>query len=316
MHNLHKAFSRFAPRLISPSLFALSVGLIVFTVFSGGFRLQAKSPSSVFNPQSTATARPLIVAHRGGAQEFTENTIGAFTRAGKIGADAIETDIRLTSDGVIVVYHDDKVGRVEKIPLTRESKLVTDITYAELTARALPPVGEDRGGQHVPTFKELLAQVRSGLLNVELKRHARFDEMVEQVITTLKGFDALERVVLEAPDLVTAQKLRAGLGEKLQLHINPGYDESVPYEVALKRTLAFKPHSLSVSYKKLSREIVELAHRAGVEVWVWTVNDEEIARAMMILGVDAIKTDQPTKLLALRQQMLSEKATGSARSHE
>ena len=65
----------------------------------------------------------------------------------------------------------------------------------------------------------------------------------------------------------------------------------------MKRVIAFKPHSLSVSYKKLSWEIVDLAHKAGVEVWVWTVDQPAIAQAMALLGVDAIKTDLPTTML-------------------
>lgn len=252
---------------------------------------------------NAANARPLIIAHRGGAQEFTENTLGAFERAAKIAADGIETDIRLTKDGVVVVYHDDKFGRVEGLPRNGAARLISDMTWAELTARPLPPVGADSGGQHVPTLKELLGGVRSGLLNIELKRGAQFEQLVDKTIAELQAFDHLDRIVLEPPDLHTARKLREALGERLRLHINPGYDESVPYEVSLRRTLEFKPHSISVSYKKFSREIAELAHKAGVEVWVWTVNDTDIARAMMILGADAIKTDIPSRLLELRRQL-------------
>ncbi len=73
----------------------------------------------------------------------------------------------------------------------------------------------------------------------------------------------------------------------------------MPYSQALERVLKFKPHSVSVSFKKLSREIVEFAHKAGVEVWVWTVNSLDISQAIALLGVDAIKTDQPTSLLSL-----------------
>ncbi len=176
---------------------------------------------------------------------------------------------------------------------------MADVTYQELKAKTLKPVGDDKGGRQVPTFKAVLDQVTSGLLNVELKRCPRFDELVGKTIVILKNHPALDRVVLEAPDLVTAQKLRDGLGSKLKLHINPGYDSSVPYDVAVKKVIEFKPHSLSISYKKLSWEIVDLAHKAGVEVWVWTVDDPGIAQAVALLGADAIKTDKPTMLLEL-----------------
>lgn len=251
---------------------------------------------------STALAQahaPRVIAHRGGSKESTENTIGAFQRAGKIGAAGIETDVRLTRDGVVVIYHDDRFGRVEGLPVTTKSPLISDLTYAELTAQTLKPVGEDTGGRRVPTLQDLLSTVKTGLLNIELKRCARFDELVEKVAALLKDYAEVDRVVLEAPDLKTAEKLRAALGPRLKLHINPGYDTSTDYETALKKVLAFKPHSLSVSYKKLSWEVVDLAHRAGVEVWVWTVDTPEIAQAVALLGADAIKTDKPTLLLGL-----------------
>jgi glycerophosphoryl diester phosphodiesterase len=241
----------------------------------------------------------MIIAHRGGAMESTENTIAAFQRASRIGADGIETDLRLTRDGVVVVYHDDYFGRVEGLAPAQRTRLISDMKYSDLSAQTLMPVGEDTGGRRVPTLSDLLSQVKSGLLNIELKRCARFDEMVNKTIATLKGFAELDRVVLEAPDLKTAEKLREALGARIKLHINPGYDGTVPYSESLERVLKFRPHSISVSYKKLSHEIIELAHKAGVEVWVWTVDLPDIAQAMRLLGVDAIKTDKPTMLIDL-----------------
>jgi glycerophosphoryl diester phosphodiesterase len=244
-----------------------------------------------------AAHRTLIVAHRGGAAESTENTIGAFQRAVRLGADGIETDIRLTRDGVVVVYHDDYFGRVEGLAPAQRTRLISDMTYDDLTRQTLIPVGEDTGGRKVPTLLELLSEVRHGLLNIEIKRCARFDEMIRQTTAVLKGFPDLDRVVLESPDLETAKKLRKAMGSRLKLHINPEYDGTVPLSESLKRVLKFKPHSISVSYRKVSREIVDQAHRAGVEVWVWTVNTEDTAQEMAALGVDAIKTDKPSLLM-------------------
>jgi glycerophosphoryl diester phosphodiesterase len=254
---------------------------------------------AVVQPDGVESHKPLVIAHRGGAQESTENTIGAFQRAVKIGAAGIETDIRLTRDGVIVVYHDEYFGRVEGLSERQRTRRVSDLTYSELAASTLIPVGDDNGSRHVPTLDDLLANVKSVLLNIELKRCARFDELVNKTINTLKHFREVDRVVLETPDLATAEKVRAALGPRLKLHINPGYDDKVPYSEALERVLKFKPHSISVSYKKLSKEIVELAHESGVEVWVWTVNNPDIAQAMALLGVDAVKTDAPSLLKEL-----------------
>jgi glycerophosphoryl diester phosphodiesterase len=243
--------------------------------------------------------KPLIIAHRGGSLESTENTIGAFQRAFKIGADGIETDIRLTRDGVVVVYHDDFFGRVEGLPSAQRTRLVADMTYAELTAQTLIPVGEDTGGRRVPTLSNLLAQVHGGILNIELKHCAKFDDLVKKTADILKGYSDLDHIVLEAPDLETAKKLRKMLGARLKLHINPEYDHTVPVRESLKKLLKFKPHSVSISYKLLSQDMVESAHQAGVQVWVWTVNDNTVAERMRELGVDAIKTDRPSSLMTL-----------------
>jgi glycerophosphoryl diester phosphodiesterase len=274
---------------------------ILLTCAALSFFIAANSiaPSLAFAQAGGRSNRPLIIAHRGGAHESTENTIAAFQRAVKVGADGIETDIRLTRDGVVVVYHDEYFGRVEGLATAERTRLISDMSYSELSRQALVPVGEDTGGRRVPTLDDLLSSVKTALLNIELKRGARFGELVNKTIGVLKNFSELDRVILESPDLETAEKLRAALGPRIKLHINPGYDESVPYMVSLERVLKFKPQSISVSYKKLSREIVELAHKAGVEVWVWTVDSPEIAEAMRLLGVDAIKTDRPTMLLEL-----------------
>ena len=248
--------------------------------------------------QVIARNRPLIIAHRGGAKESTENTIEAFQRAARIGADGIETDLRLTRDGVVVIYHDELFGRVEGLPKPLQTRPVADMTYGELRANPLAAVGDDSARRFVPTLEDVLAKVKTGLLNIEIKRGKNYDELVDKAIVVFRNHrDALDRVVLEPPDLKTAEKLRKELGESLKLHINPAYDSSVPFAEALEKVLKFKPHSISVNYKKISMELVERAHLAGVEVWAWTLDSPDVAQALWILRVDAIKTDLPTALL-------------------
>ena len=279
------------------ALVVLALAALLASVPSSARSLAVRQSADVENH------KPLVIAHRGGALESTENTLDAFQRAVKIGADGIETDIRLTRDGIVVIYHDEYFGRVEGLPERQRTRLISSLTYSEVTAQTLIPVGDDNGSRRVPTLNELLGNVRSVLLNIELKRGARFDELVNKTIAALKGYPELDRVILETPDLETAQKVRAAIGFRLKLHINPGYDDTVPYLQSLERVLKFRPHSVSVSFKKLSREIVEIAHKAGVEVWVWTVNSPDIAKAMALLGVDAVKTDRPTTLLNLFRNM-------------
>jgi glycerophosphoryl diester phosphodiesterase len=295
-------------RLFCLSLFINNVGVKKTTsTFAILFAACALLNSAPFIQRALAQARngkTLVIAHRGGSKESTENTIEAFQRAGRIGADGIETDIRLTRDGVVVIYHDDIFGRVEGLPKPLQTRLVADMTYGELRASPLAPVGDDSSKRYVPTFEDLLIKVKTGLLNVELKRCPKFDDLVDKTIVILKNYpQVFDRLVLEAPDLKTAEKLRKELGDRLKLHINPGYDTSVTYQESLEKVLKFRPHSISVNYKKVSLELIERAHNSGVEVWAWTLDSPEWAQALRTLGVDAIKTDVPTRLVeAFRRQ--------------
>lgn len=256
-------------------------------------------PQSHFTSQAQITARskPLIIAHRGGARESTENTIEAFQRAARIGADGIETDLRLTRDGTVVIYHDELFGRVEGLPKPQQTRPVADMTYEELRANPLTPIGEDSGNRHVPTLEDLLAKVKTGLLNIELKKGTNFDKLVDKTIEILRATPVRDRVVLEPPDLRTAEKLRKALGADLKLHINPAYDTTVSFMESLEKVLKFKPHSISVNFRKISLEVIEKAHQSGVEVWAWTLDSPEIAQALWTMKVDAIKTDRPTALI-------------------
>lgn len=241
--------------------------------------------------------RALIIAHRGGALEATENTMFAFRRALRVGADGIETDLRLTRDGVAVLYHDERFGRVEGLAEPQRTRLVADMRFRELAAQTLVPVGEDTGRNSVATLSDLLLGLDSGILNIEMKRDTREKLLLDRTIEALRGYRGLDRVVLQPPDLKAATKLRKALGARLKLHIDPRLNDSEPFRKTLEPVVKFKPHSIAVSHKRVSRELVEHAHDAGIEVWVYTVDSVETAAAMRAMGVDAIKTDRPALLV-------------------
>ncbi len=247
--------------------------------------------------QVSPKASPLIIAHRGGAKEFAENTIAAFQRAVRLGADGNEMDLRLTRDGVVVVYHDEIFGRVEGLPKMQQNTAIAVMTYDEMRRSSIVGPRDDNGRYYAPTLQEVLAQVKIGLLNIELKRCPKFDELVDKTIAILKGFAELDRVVLEPPDLKTAKKLRDELGTRLKLHLNPRSDKTIPFDEALEKVLKFKPHSLSIHYTEISLKLVDRAHLAGVEVWAWTLDNPAMAQALAVMHIDAIKTDTPTALL-------------------
>jgi glycerophosphoryl diester phosphodiesterase len=112
----------------------------------------------------TVPAVPIFVSHRGASDRALENSLSAFSLAVSDRADMIEFDVRLTSDGVPVVFHDDRTGRTAK-----ENIEVARATAARLRAMHL------KNGEPVPTLREVLDLVRGRVpLNIESKAHGVF----------------------------------------------------------------------------------------------------------------------------------------------
>ncbi|MFL6274904.1 MAG: glycerophosphodiester phosphodiesterase [Blastocatellia bacterium] len=331
-------FVRTTIRLRIASAFTVVViGLILPIVCAATPPLATTRPSAARARATLNGSRTLIIAHRGGANEAPENTLLAFRRALRLGVDGIETDVRLTRDGKLVLYHDARPGRVESgrrdttcdlsellevfqsepqvvgdrqalvettLALVQNlvgdtsTPLVSDLTYSELLAKRNACVEKDFGGPAVLTLGDLFGQVPSGLIDLDIKPCKQLDELITEIIGVLRGVCDLDRVIVEPPDLASAQRLRAALGPRLKLQIKMlGLDFTGDSAAALERALALKPHSLSVPYSMVTGQLVERAHRMGVQVWAWTVDAQPAAHQMERLGVDAIKTDSPSALI-------------------
>jgi glycerophosphoryl diester phosphodiesterase len=178
-----------------------------------------------------------------------------------------------------------------------DEPMVSDLSYSEVLARTAPGASGPKSEPAIPTLADLLAGPDRGLLDMDIKGGPQAAALVNIVISALDRFERLDRIVIEAPDLASARRLRAAFGSRVKLQVTPGLDFLEPYGDSLDRALRLKPHSISVPYLLVTPEIVDKAHRAGVEVWAWTVNSVKVARDLAALGVDAIKTDKP-RLLA------------------
>jgi glycerophosphoryl diester phosphodiesterase len=195
-----------------------------------------------------------------------------------------------------------------------EAPLVSDLTYSELLARTATGARGPNPEAVIPTLADLLAGAGpdAGVVDMDIKGGPQAAAVVDILISELSRFGRLDRIVVEAPDLASAHRLRAAFGSRLKLQVTPGLDFLEPYGDSLERALRLKPHSISVPYLLVTPEIVDKAHRAGVEVWAWTVNSVRAARAMAALGVDAIKTDRPRLLArALSKTAPASKATAA-----
>ena len=222
---------------------------------------------------------PLVYAHRGGAALRPENTIEAFDHGMACGADGLEFDVHLSRDGAIVIHHDDCLERTTK----GRGRLV-DHTAAELASL------------DVPTLADVLERYPGIPLIVELKVDSA--PLVHRVIDELRRHKAIERTALGS---FYRGALREARRYEPSIRTGAAKEETrwalyrswvgwpigdVPYQ-------EFQVPERSGLTTIVSRRFVDYAHKAGLPVKVWTVNEADDMHRLLDWGVDALITDRP-----------------------
>jgi glycerophosphoryl diester phosphodiesterase len=258
-------------------------------------------------PSST---RPLsVVAHRGSSEDAPEHTLAAYRKAIEDGADALECDVRLTADGQLVCVHDRRVNRTSNGRGAVSRLELTDLAALDFGSwkREGPdedpyesPDQEDLDRTSVLTLERLLALVADAPRPVELAietKHptrwagqveARLLELLERSpVTTpvrVMSFSArsLHRIRAAAPHIPTVYLMQLLLPRHRDGRLPPGVRIAGP----------------SVRILRSHPEYVERAHRAGNQVHVWTVNEPGDVELCVRLGVDALITNRPQRVLA------------------
>lgn len=249
--------------------------------------------------------RQLAIAHRGGAGLWPENTLYAFERAGALGVDVIETDVRATADGELVIFHDDNIerttdgkGRVGSLTLAELKRLDAGYRFSPDGGRSFPHRGK---GVNVPTLREVFSALPQMRFNIEPKQSApsiaaplcrmiREHGMAERVMVASFSGSVLEEFRRECPEVATS----AATGEVasfLSLY-DAGLAHS--YSPAMQ---ALQVPEYAAGLRVLSRGFVEAAHGRNLRVHAWTVNNEGDMRRFVEMGVDGIMTDYPDRLL-------------------
>ncbi len=218
-----------------------------------------------------------VIAHRGGAELFFENTITAFKKAQDLGVDALECDVHLTKDGHLVILHDSNLERIAGI-----DREVSDMTLEEVSEVKL------EGGEHIPTLEEALETVSIPLV-VELKSRATLEKMVHLFA---EHPEYLKRVIVISFDHRPLLMLKEEFPDLITGALIAGYPID-PVSVAK----SCKADMLSLYYEGLEKRYVDLCHASGIGVSVWTPNTENDIEAMIATGVDALASDRPDIVL-------------------
>ncbi len=225
---------------------------------------------------------PLAFAHRGGAGDWPENTMEAFENAVGLGYGYVETDVHVTSDGKLVAFHDEHLGRV-----TDRSAGIADLPWSEVAAT---PVG---GTGRVPLLEDILGAFPELKVNIDPK----VDGAVEPLAAAILRTGSVDRVCVGSFSDSRLARLRAIVGDRLCSSLGPGgtaklvaASKGVPTG-RLQAACAQLPvavNGVAVTTPKL----VAAAHDRGLQVHVWTIDDPAEMVRLLDMGVDGIMTDR------------------------
>jgi glycerophosphoryl diester phosphodiesterase len=215
------------------------------------------------------------IAHRGDPYAARENTLPAFAAAAAAGADWVELDLRRTSDGEIVVLHDQSLERLWGL----------GVSVGDLRADEVVTLGHDE--ERIPTLEQVLARVELPLM-VDFTRR----EVVAGALAAVQAAGATGRAQFVTGNVAALRLLR---GQSGQARIGLTWTEGTEPPLALLAEL--RAESWNPWCGLVTTEGVAAAHAAGLLVSCWTVDDEEEMARVVEAGVDAVVSNRIGALL-------------------
>ncbi|HEY2525172.1 MAG TPA: glycerophosphodiester phosphodiesterase family protein [Candidatus Binataceae bacterium] len=227
----------------------------------------------------------LTIAHRGASALYPENTLRAFIAAADLGADMCEFDVRMTRDGEVVVIHDATVdrttdgrGRVASMSAAALGRLDAGVRFdAEFR------------GERIPTLAEVAEALggRGCAMDVELKARG----LEARVCEILRGCATAASAIVSSFDWVQL-KIVARHDPGLRLALLG--EKTAP--AMLEAAQAMRAFAVAPRFDIADAAFCAEAHRRGLAVYVWTVDEASAMRRMIAAGVDGIMTNEPGKL--------------------
>ncbi|MBV4417916.1 glycerophosphodiester phosphodiesterase [Clostridium tyrobutyricum] len=231
--------------------------------------------------------RTLNIAHRGFSGKYPENTMMAFRKAVEVGADGIETDLHMTSDGIIVICHDETIDRT-----TNGSGFIKDYTYDEIRKF-------DAGkGEKVPSLDELLNFMKNKnlLLNLELKNDVvNYNNLEKDTINKIYEYGLEKNVIISSFNHQSMKRVKQ-YDSSIRTGLLYGSTICKPEEYA-KQMGADALHPLFSLV--MDQDVVHDIKKSGILINAYTVNREDEMKKLIGLGIDGIITNYPNILKKL-----------------
>ena len=257
------------------------------------------------NPwRPAAKARPLIIAHGGGQGLHPANTLPAFEHSAASGCDAIEFDLRLTRDGVLVTHHDASIDR-----LSDGTGLVIDQTMQELKSKNFGAKFSDPAGQktyqttpaRLATLEELFQRFTNLPMVIELKdKGADGTRAATSLADLIRRYRMEPRVMVASFDDPTLEAFRHASGHSVSTSAAVGETRNLVIlsRLGLDRLASPKSQGLQIPVAKYGYaldfpRLVHSAHQRNMAIHYWTINDPAEMQRLIRLGADGLITDRP-----------------------
>jgi glycerophosphoryl diester phosphodiesterase len=247
---------------------------------------------------------PWLIAHRGGAALAPENTVVAFENAEALGADAIETDVRLSRDGHVMVFHDEETRRICGVAGSIVGRTRAEIETLEAGFSFTDRYGlfPWRGvGVGVPALADVLSRFPRMRFNIDAK--SSDPALAEALARTLRDAASADRVCVGSAHAEQSERLRGLL---------PEWASFLPTSAAL-RHVASALHLIPSRWCPEGYQLAALSRLAGqlpgllpallrhfgargMPIQIWTVDDEREMGRLLKAGVHGVMTDRPDLL--------------------
>ena len=228
---------------------------------------------------------PIPFAHRGGAAGGLENSLAAFAHAVELGYHYLETDVHATSDGVLLAFHDRTLDRV-----TDRVGVVAQLPWREVREARIG------GREPIPTLEELLGSWPEVRVNIDVKEMGAVAPLIEVIRRT----GAVDRVCVASFSARRTAAVRRRVGARLCTAM-------APPAVGVLRLAALVPLTAPLVSGQVpcaqvparvglvpvvTPPLLALAHRRGLRVHVWTIDDAAEMTRLLDMGVDGLMTDR------------------------
>lgn len=256
---------------------------------------------------------PLIIGHRGASALAPENTLAAFQKAIEDGADGLELDVRLAKDGVPVVFHDTTLRRIARknvrvISLTSEELQKLDVG-SWFNLKYPNKYNEKFAQERIPTlekFLDFLGADYKGLIYLELKcKENEIPRLVEAVTKIVRKSKLFSNITIKSFALEAVAETNRLLPE---VHTAALFAPQImtlldKQNYLITKAQECKADELSLHFSLATYKLVESAKEQGLTTVIWTADHPVWVKRAFEIGLKAIITNNPARLLAKRHEV-------------